>query len=227
MAEVPEDVIWRTMTGVQSHFAIGSGGVRRYADGFSPILVFADVANPDFDSLMSCCQPGDRFYCERWSGSPPEGWSIEAESTMFKMIYEGPTPEPVDDDDMVELGPQHAQQALDLALLTNPGPFGLRTLELGSYYGYFDDDRLIAMAGERFDAPPLREVSGVCTHPNYVGRGYAKRLMHRVMREEMERGQIPFLHVLSHNEVAHGMYLRMGFRDSLETIVRIVKRVSA
>ena len=55
--------------------------------------------------------------------------------------------------------------------LTRPGPFLSRTLRLGSFVGVREDGRLIAMAGERMKLPGLTEVSGVCTHPDFRGRG--------------------------------------------------------
>jgi predicted GNAT family acetyltransferase len=73
-------------------------------------------------------------------------------------------------------------------------------------------------------APGLREISGVCTHPDYQGRGYARRLMLELIRRQLERGETPFLHVMRANEAAHQLYLRMGFRDYLETVVRVVAR---
>jgi hypothetical protein len=33
--------------------------------------------------------------------------------------------------------------------------------------------KLVAMVGERLRVPGYREVSGVCTHPEYSRRGYA------------------------------------------------------
>ena len=32
-------------------------------------------------------------------------------------------------------------------MFTNPGPFGIRTIELGEYFGVFDGAQLVAMAG--------------------------------------------------------------------------------
>ena len=115
-----------------------------------------------------------------------------------------------------------AQQAVDLAKLTNPGPFGLRTIELGEYLGYFEGERLVAMSGERMHAAQYHEVSGVCTHPDYQGKGLARRLMNRIIMQQLQRQEIPFLHVMSHNHSAHDLYLRMGFRDLCETPVRVM-----
>jgi predicted GNAT family acetyltransferase len=115
-------------------------------------------------------------------------------------------------------------QALALAKLTNPGPFGIRTPELGEYFGYFEGDRLIAMAGERFCAGDLQEVSGICTHPEAQGRGLARRLTELVVRRELARGETPFLHVVSTNAKAIALYERIGFTIAREVPVRIVSR---
>jgi predicted GNAT family acetyltransferase len=113
---------------------------------------------------------------------------------------------------------------LDLVALTQPGPFGPRTIELGEYFGCFDGPRLVAMAGERMFAGSFREVSGVCTHPDFQGRGLARRLMHKLIRRELQRDEIPFLHVMKANAGAQQMYQRMGFRVHQEQLVRVLSR---
>ena len=115
-----------------------------------------------------------------------------------------------------------APQALELALLTRPGPFGPRTPELGEYFGYFDGDRLVAMAGERMAAESLREISGVCTHPDHRGRGHARKLMLKLVRRQLQRGETPFLHVMRDNASARELYQRMGFGIYRESVVRVI-----
>jgi ribosomal protein S18 acetylase RimI-like enzyme len=217
-----DNVFWHALTGPQARHAVGSGGARRYAAGFSPLLAFADARSPDFTALAACCEAGERFYCSDWSGAAPDGWRIELEATMFRMVWSGALP-PVDESfGATRLGPQHAAQAVALAELTQPGPFGPRTLELGEYYGVFDDGRLVAMAGERAHAGSLREISAVCTHPGHQGRGLARRLMNRLIRREAGRGETPFLHVMRSNVPARALYERMGFRTHAEPVVRVV-----
>jgi GNAT superfamily N-acetyltransferase len=227
MAHLLDNIFWHSLSGAQACFATGETNARRYAKGFSPILGFADAEHPDFDAITSYCEPGVNFYCAGWTGAMPAGWQLHAESTMYRMVWNGVTP-PEDVDfkprrlDADNL--QDAQQAMALAQLTNPGPFGVRTIALGDYLGYFDDGRLIAMAGERSYAPPYREVSGVCTHPDFQGKGLAKRLMHQIIHRQLLAKEIPFLHVMTGNTAAHELYLRMGFRDYCETAVRVVSR---
>src|SRR5437763_885506 len=142
--ELLDNVFWHALSGEHSCFGAGQGAARRYARGFSPIVAFADASEPDWAALAPYCAAGERFYCDGWSGAAPEPWQIELESTMLKMIWEGELPSQDEAPDAQPLRARDAPQALALAELTHPGPFGLRTLELGDYFGYFDDDRLIA-----------------------------------------------------------------------------------
>ena len=109
-----------------------------------------------------------------------------------------------------------------LATLTRPGPFGPRTLELGTYLGYFEGDTLLAMAGERMFAGSLREVSGVCTRPDFQGQGLARKLVMKLVRQELLRGEMPFLHVMTENSGALSLYERIGFRTCRQTVIRVV-----
>ena len=222
MTHLLANIAWHTLAGPHAIYATGTAEARRYAPGFSPILGFADVARPDFAALAPYCAPGEHFYCDGWTGAAPAGWRIDDEGTMFKMVWESSLPATDDVPEAIRLGPEHASQALELAGLTRPGPFGPRTIELGEYYGCFDGERLVAMAGERMQAGGLREISGVCTHPDYQGRGLARRLVARLIRRQMQRNEMPFLHVMRSNDGAHRLYQRMGFRDHLESVVRVV-----
>ncbi|MES2295634.1 MAG: GNAT family N-acetyltransferase [Pseudomonadota bacterium] len=218
-----EHITWLALSGAQASFACGTDTARRYARGFSPILGFSDVAQADFAALLPYCASGEQFYCDGWSGPVPAAWQLDAESSMFKMLWEGPLPDAPDAPlALLPLGPQHARQALALAELTRPGPFGLRTIELGQYLGCFDGERLIAMAGERMFSHPLREISGVCTDPAYQGRGLARALMLALIRQQMLRAETPFLHVMRENVSAHQLYTRMGFRSVAESVVRVL-----
>ena len=68
------------------------------------------------------------------------------------------------------------------------------------------------MAGERLRIPGYTEVSAVCTHPEFLGRGYARYLMIELMEKIIERGEQPFLHVRIDNTRAVELYQRMGFK---------------
>lgn len=141
MTDLLDNITWFTLSGPHAKYAAGTEGARRYARGFSPILGFADGRQPDFAALAPFCEPGEHFYCDGWSGTVPHGWQLDAESTMFKMIWDDEMPAADEAPEAVPLGPEHASQALELAALTRPGPFGPRTIELGEYFGCFEGPR--------------------------------------------------------------------------------------
>jgi GNAT superfamily N-acetyltransferase len=226
MAHPLDNIFWNCLDSPHRHLSTGTDRARRYAPGLSPIVGFPDPHAPDFAALRPFCSPGEQFYCDVWTGPAPDGWRIEVDAQMFRLVWDGrPGPAADPAPDALPLGPEHADEALALARLTRPGPFGPRTLEMGEFFGCFEDGRLVAMAGERTTAGPYREISGVCTHPDHQGRGYAKRLMQKLILRQLARGEIPFLHVMSANQAAHDFYLRMGFRDYCETVVRVVTPV--
>ena len=222
MKSLLDNIVWHSLSGPHAGFSTGGSQARRYAQGFSPIVGFADPLRPAFAALVPHCAEGEHFYCDGWSGPADGAWRIDSESTMYKMAWEAPSPSEDEAPEAVQLGTRHAAQALELATLTRPGPFGPRTIELGDYFGIFEGERLVAMAGERMFAGPLREISGVCTHPDLQGRGLARRLMLKLVRRQMRRGETPFLHVMTGNGHACRLYERMGFRIYRESVVRVV-----
>jgi ribosomal protein S18 acetylase RimI-like enzyme len=221
------NIIWRCMAGSQRHLTAGGDRARRYLRGFSPIVAFADPEQPDFAALGAICDPGERFYCSEWSGAVPDGWTLERDARMLVMVWTG-RPAPTEDAalDAVPLRAGHVPQMCTLTELTRPGPFDTRTIEFGEYFGVFEGERLVAMAGERMQDGALREVSGICTHPDAQGRGLARRLTELVVRRELARGETPFLHVVSTNARAIALYERIGFAIAREVPVRVLSRTA-
>lgn len=226
MDSLLDNVFWNALTGLQAPHACGSASARRFAPGFSPIIGFADAQRPAFAGLDAVCASGERFYCDAWPTDPPSGWRVDAEAAVDQMVWDAPAPQPAASaGECVQLGLASAAQMLDLASATNPGPFGPRTPELGEYWGIFDGERLVAMAGERARLPGLREISGVCTRPAYRGRGLARRLVALLVQRQLARGEKPFLHVMRANEVARGLYSRIGFVHRRLAAVRVLTRL--
>ncbi|MGH8806548.1 MAG: GNAT family N-acetyltransferase [Noviherbaspirillum sp.] len=224
MKPILDNIVWHTLSGPHARYTTGTDEARRYAPGFPPMIGFSDIDNPNFHALAPYVQPGEHLYCDGWAGVAPAGWRIESESIMLKMIWESSMRAADEVPEAVLLGPQHAAAALELATMTRPGPFSLRTIELGEYFGVFDGPRLVAMAGGRMCAGGFSEISGVCTHPDFQGRGLARHLVVQLIRRQMQRSESPFLRVMRDNHGAHGLYQRMGFRDYRESVARVVSR---
>ncbi|MBI3348218.1 MAG: GNAT family N-acetyltransferase [Burkholderiales bacterium] len=131
------------------------------------------------------------------------------------------------DEGLQVLGDADAADMLALATLTEPGPFLARTHTMGRFLGIRVDGRLAAMAGERLRFPGHVEVSGVCTHPDFRGRGLARRLSAAVTAEIQRRGEQPLLHAWTTNTAAIALYESLGFATRATVNIAMLKRPPA
>jgi predicted GNAT family acetyltransferase len=93
---------------------------------------------------------------------------------------------------MQPLGKEHIEQMIGLATLTKPGPFGPGTIDFGYYHDIFDNEKLVAMTGQRPHVENYTEISAVCTQPDHVGKGYAYPLLQQQLQLILQRVNIHF-----------------------------------
>jgi ribosomal protein S18 acetylase RimI-like enzyme len=149
----------------------------------------------------------------------PEVWNINGQMDLLQMVYEQEAPPLLTDQTFTILCEEHISQMLDLTALTKPGPFFSRTIDFGNYKGIFENNELIAMAGQRFQPWPYVEISAVCTHPDHLRKRYASALLTEQIRLIQAVGLIPFLHVRADNYSAISAYERIGFTKRSEMYV--------
>ena len=199
----------------QSSLAISEGLARRYVAAIGPLAGAPDQSAESYDALRQLAGPGGMIglFLE---DAPvlPQGWSLFRGGMLTQMICVAPKLDvagaPGSDVKLRRLGNADVPAMMDLAKLTEPGPFRERTFELGNFCGIFAAERLLAMAGQRMRVPGFIEVSAVCTHPDARGRGYAGVLMREVMRDIANEGRTAFLHAFDNNP-AVGLYQKLGF----------------
>jgi ribosomal protein S18 acetylase RimI-like enzyme len=210
-----DNVIYNALTTRQAHFAEVSGTARRFHPEVTLLSGFDAPEDEGYASLGGLVAVGETlaiFLDENYENRP--GWEYVVGAPLLQMVYENGETESASraSSEIVELGVADSRDMLELTSLTQPGPFGPRTHELGTYLGIRIKGRLAAMAGERLKVPGHTEVSAVCTHPDFLGRGYAGALMREVMQGICNRGETPFLHVREDNLRAIELYKRLGFR---------------
>ena len=214
MAQHPLDrPVWRALTARQAGLALGDGQAVRLDPAYG---LFAAAADAGADSLAALGRllplDGVVWSVEAEEPPPPPGAAIVQRAAVNQMVaadLRAPRPP---DREIVRLGEADAAEMRALARLTEPGPFFERTHQLGDFIGIRVGGVLAAMAGERLKPEGFTEVSGVCTHPDHRGRGYAAVLTHAVAQAIADRGETPFLHVYAGNAGAIAVYERLGFR---------------
>lgn len=214
MSDPLERPVWSTLTGPMAWLALGHGDAVRIDPRYGPFAAAPDRSHAAQCSLAKAVEAGGEIWLvepEEWP--EPPGTRIVRTAPLLQMVAEAPAPQEGGDEHIERLGYGDVADMTALALATEPGPWREWTHRYGQFYGIRDGARLAAMAGERMrPAEGLAEVSAVCTWPAYRGRGYAARLIRRVMSGFAERGDVPFLHSYAHNAGAIALYERLGFR---------------
>jgi ribosomal protein S18 acetylase RimI-like enzyme len=215
---------WHALTGPQRQFAVMTDGLAaRYQPDVAPFTALPDDVTPDaWDALRTLLGPaGGAVLFRRETLTPPDGWTELTRMATHQMV--GPT-DVVSDDPFEQLDASHATEMLELVARTRPGPFLMRTHELGTYLGERDAaGRLVAMAGERMRGGGHTEVSAVCTDVEHRGRGLAHRLVRAVAAGIVARGETPMLHVLDENTTARRVYESLGFKTRLVLDVQVLR----
>lgn len=192
--------------------------VRIYPRDMLPMAGLKNLDPDSFQALSSMLEDGRRLgICVAKEPDIPKDFKIVMQFDTAQMVrYNAPQLfESKYSDQIVELEDSDIERMQELVDLTKPGPFTRRTIQFGKFFGIKDGERLVAMTGQRMsiqtDKCTLSEVSGVCTHPDFQGRGYARDLVNRVCQEMESRSEIPFLHVIASNTSAVKSYTACGF----------------
>ena len=220
-----DNPVWNALSTEQAYLAQGTPLARRFPKDVAP---FAGMPNQSTAAYRALEQTLAGEVAALALDTPqilPPDWCMVHSGEMYQMLFDGPLSwEP--EHPMRKLSHNDVPEMLALTKLTEPGPFRPRTIELGDYYGIFESGSLAAMAGERLHLTGYTEVSAVCTHPDFRGRGYSRSLMSTVMRGILNRGETPFLHVIKENPAVQ-LYRKLGFQVRAELHLAVVQYVSS
>lgn len=203
--------VWSALTTRQAALAAGGGPALRFAADVSPLAATRKGETGAAAALAGLIPANDDVsLLERDPPAAPAGVAVTTDGLCLQMTLADLSVGGADLP-LVALGEADAADMLDLATLTRPGPFRARTHTLGRFLGIRDGDRLAAMAGERLALDGFTEISAVCTHPDYRGRGLGEALMRALAERILAEGATPFLHSYASNAGAVALYRRLGF----------------
>ena len=219
-----DHVIWTALTTGHAALAEGDERARRYPDPIAPFAAVRDNSEAAWRSLARLIPPDGSAVLFTPEEVTPTGLTVTDREMIDQMIGPALAPPTIA---FTELGAADAPAMVELATLTQPGPFKLRTHELGRYIGIYDRGTLVALSGERMHPVGFTEVSAVCVHPDARGKGYAAELIRAVVQQIVARGETPMLHVRPANTSAIALYLKLGFVKRTQLHLAVVAATPA
>ena len=206
-----ENPAWNALNSGNKHLSNGDENVKYFDLEVSPFAGFSQHSTENFSRLYKKL-PGNRpvLYVATKEITIPSPWRLMNHIKGFQMVYNNDALTS-NTTAIKPLSADHVLQMVALAKLTQPGPFGMRTIEFGHYHGIFNGDNLVAMAGQRLLCGNYAEISAVCTHPDHIGKGYARHLLIHQAERIINEGNTPFLHVRYDNDRAVSVYKDLGF----------------
>jgi len=223
MSHVLDNPIWSALNTAHHALAIRDGALLRYPREVAPFVAVPREGIDADAALHALVEPGETVYLVGPKPRTPEGWMLQGPIMLAQMVCGEALPLP-DGPAILLLDHRHEDDVRALAALVYPHYFRARTIVLGRYFGSYLHGQLAAMVGERMACEDWREVSAVCTHPQHLGHGYARRLLIHLSNDLLAHGQRPFLHVSQQNERAKALYLRNGYRIRTELPHWVLRR---
>ena len=224
LAHPLDNVLWRALCTSQAHLALGGELARRFRPEYAVFAGMPALSAAGFRALADVMRAGEVVaMAQDHDFDPGPLLDVLDRKNLVQMI--GPAMGDVAEPQRFRLlGADDVPRMTALVQATEPGPWFARTSELGRFLGFEEDGRLLAMVGERLRVPGHTEISAVCCHPDWRGRGLAADLMRLVSQAIVARGDTPFLHVLAENASAIALYEKLGFRKRLQSRLTVLRR---
>ncbi|WP_324679283.1 GNAT family N-acetyltransferase [Hymenobacter sp. GOD-10R] len=224
MEHILDNPIWNALTTGNKHLAVGNEQARYLPKDIGAFAGLSDYSENAFARLHEISPFGAPAVLFTADTAIPAGWKLLMQKELLQMVYEQPTTPDLGPTEVKALHDQDIPAMIALTALTNPGPFLARTIAFGGYHGIFQDGQLVAMAGQRLQPTPYTEISAVCTHPDYLGKGYAGQLLRHQIGIIRAAGNTPFLHVFADNTNACGLYEKLGFQTRKQLQVYVLEK---
>ena len=190
-----DNPVWFSLTETHNKFSVEYDGVKFYHPDYCPFGGFTDI-DKTANSLDQYSNMVQNFYVVGQQPKFNDSIILNRDLVCNQMVLENKIDIDIDEE-LVELHIEHKDDLFSLVNLVQPG--------------FFKNNELVAVTGERMKMDAYTEVSAVVTHPAHTGKGYAKKLVAYTANKIFAENKIPYLHVAETNTGAVALYEKIGF----------------
>ncbi|RYF25270.1 MAG: GNAT family N-acetyltransferase [Flavobacteriales bacterium] len=202
---------WYALTERHADFAINYDGAKFYDPAYCPFGGFTNLDTVE-SAIAQYALLTDNFFVVGQKPQYNVKVQLKNELICNQMLLARSIEIEITNQIVALQTAKQKEDLLELVNLVQPGYFKPKTVDLGNYYGIYQNDKLVAVTGERMKLKHFTEVSAVVTHPDHTGKGYAKQLVAQVSNHIFKENKIPFLHVAGTNIGAIKLYEKLGFQ---------------
>ena len=205
-----DNPVWCSLSETHKNFSIGYPHIKFYHPDYCPFGGYG--ANKTVSNYIDeYSKLTDNFFIVGNKPAFSDSLKLNNELVCRQMIPEYKIETDIKEK-IMKLEEEHANELFQLVNQVQPGYFRRKTFLLGSYYGIFKNNKLIAVSGERMKMNEYIEISAVVTHPEHTGKGYAKQLVAHTANRIFDQNKIPYLHVAETNTTAIKLYEKLSFK---------------
>ncbi|CAM2995246.1 GNAT family N-acetyltransferase [Flavobacterium frigoris] len=204
-----DNPVWHSLSESHKEYAITYDDTQFYDPEYCPFGATLNTKKSS-NAIAQYSNLSDNFFIVGEKPEIPATLKIANELVCLQMMIREPIDIPIIDT-IIKLEENHREDLLGLVKIVYPEYFKSKTATLGNYYGIYKDSQLVAVTGERMQMNTFIEVSAVITHPNYLGKGYAKQLVAHTANTILNQNKTAFLHVYEKNFGAIKLYEKLGF----------------
>lgn len=207
---VLDNPVWFSITEKHTQQAIDYGNIKIYHPDFTPFGAFINEEDTA-KAIEAYSKLAPSFFMVGDKPKMPSSLKPAIKYVGLQMIIRHKINHPITEN-IIELNESHYNELMDLVDVAYPDFFKPKTNTLGRYFGIFKNEKLVAITGERMQTEHFTEISGVITHPDHVGNGYAKQLVTHTANTIFKDNKTPFLHVDQTNLGPINLYKKLGFK---------------
>jgi ribosomal protein S18 acetylase RimI-like enzyme len=205
-----DNPVWHSLSESHKEYAIAYDDTLFYDPEYCPFGAALNTKKSS-NAIEQYSNLSDNFFIVGEKPEIPANLKIANELVCLQMIISELIDIPIIDT-IIKLKESQREDLLELVKIVYPEYFKSKTATLGNYYGIYKDEQLVAVTGERMQMIDFIEVSAVITHPDYLGKGYAKQLVAHTANTILNQNKTAFLHVYEKNFGAIKLYEKLGFK---------------